>query len=80
MTHVKNANHPDKESLAMLIIDRFEGEYAVIETDSGMINVPRSEIPPSVKEGDVLRIIIDTDETASRKERIEGLMDKVFRK
>ena len=64
----------------MLIIDRFEGEFAVIEADSGMINIPRSEIPPSAKEGDVLRFIIDSDETTSRKERIEGLMDKVFKK
>ncbi len=38
----------------MNIIDRFEGEYAVIETDGGIINVLRSELPENAAEGDVL--------------------------
>ena len=38
----------------MNIIDRFEGEFAVVETDSGMIDVPRAELPENAAEGDVL--------------------------
>ena len=63
----------------MLIIDRFEGDFAVIETDNGMIDIPRSELPTGAKEGDVLRLVIDTDGTESRKERIDGMMARLFK-
>ena len=63
----------------MLIIDRFEGDFAVIETDEGMINIPRSDLPTGAKEGDILRLVIDTDGTETRKKRIAGMMDKLFK-
>lgn len=40
----------------MTIIDRFEGEYAVLETDSGMKNVPRDILPEEAREGDVVEL------------------------
>ncbi|MGN0615676.1 DUF3006 domain-containing protein [Ruminococcus flavefaciens] len=40
----------------MTIIDRFEGEYAVLETDSGMKNVPRDILPEESREGDVVEL------------------------
>jgi hypothetical protein len=40
----------------MTIIDRFEGEYAVLETDSGMKNVPRDMLPEESREGDVVEL------------------------
>ncbi|MCR4637700.1 DUF3006 domain-containing protein [Ruminococcus sp.] len=40
----------------MTIIDRFEGEYAVLETDSGMKTVPRDMLPDGACEGDVLEV------------------------
>lgn len=64
----------------MLIIDRFEGDFAVIETDNGMLNVPRSELPTGAKEGDILRLVIDVDGTESRKERIDGMMERLFKR
>ena len=63
----------------MLIIDRFEGDFAVVETDNGMLNIPRSELPASAKEGDTLRLIIDADNTNARKKRIDGAMNKLFK-
>ena len=63
----------------MLIIDRFEGDYAVVETDKGMINIPRSDLPTNAKEGDTLRIIIDVDDTVARKNRINGMMKDLFK-
>ncbi len=36
-------------------IERFEGEFAVIETDEGFLNVLRSALPADAKEGDILR-------------------------
>ncbi len=40
----------------MTIIDRFEGEYAVLETDSGMKIVPRDMLPEESREGDVVEL------------------------
>ncbi len=62
----------------MLIIDRFEGNFAVVETDSGMVNIPKADMPNGAKEGDILNIVIDSCETASRKKRIEGKMNRLF--
>ena len=63
----------------MLIIDRFEGDFAVVETDMGMMNIPKSELPTDAREGDVLRISVDADETQGRKQRISAMMDKLFK-
>ncbi|MGE6600083.1 DUF3006 domain-containing protein [Bacillus proteolyticus] len=65
------------------IIDRFEGELAVIEMKSIIIDVPRSKLPSSAKEGDVLIIeddkyTIDKKETDKRKREIQNLIDKLF--
>ena len=62
----------------MLIIDRFEGNFAVIETSDGMVNIPISDIPPNSKEGDILFMTVDSDTTKQRKRRIDGLMDSLF--
>jgi hypothetical protein len=63
----------------MLIIDRFEGGFAVVETNAGMISIPRADLPANVKEGDALKIIIDADETKYRKRRIECKMRNLFK-
>ena len=64
----------------MLIIDRFEGEFAIVETDSGMVNIPITELPKNAKEGNVLKLSIDKDSTAQRKKHIKNLMNEVFKK
>ena len=76
--HAELANHRVKECI-MLIIDRFEGNYAVVEINSEMISIPKSVLPSNAKEGDVLKIIIDDNETDKRKKHIENLMNKVFK-
>lgn len=38
----------------MIIIDRIEGDFAVVETDSGMMDIPLSQLPEGSHEGDVL--------------------------
>lgn len=56
-----------------LIIDRFEGNYAVCEDDGAPALLPRASLPPSAAEGDVLipteegGFIIDAFHTAMRK-------------
>lgn len=60
-----------------VIIDRFEGNYAVCEKENReMINIHKSKIPTAAKEGDALSIdsdiiTIDIAETAARKKQVE---------
>ena len=63
----------------MIIIDRFEGDKAILEVDTGHVDIPISKLPKGAKEGDVLRFVIDTDETNNRKQRIDGMMNKLFK-
>jgi len=62
-----------------VIIDRFEGNFAVVELpDKTTVNMPKKIIPEEAKEGDVLCIEIDKAETSNRKERIEKLMNQLW--
>jgi hypothetical protein len=62
-----------------IIIDRFEGDYAVVEmSDMTMANMPISLIPEGAKEGDVLTISIDKTKTEKRKRRMEKLMNDLW--
>ena len=62
-----------------VIIDRFEGQYAVVELDNGdFVDMPRSALPSLADEGDVITIEIDEQATDQRRKRIEGLMDTLF--
>lgn len=61
-----------------VIIDRFEGDYAVVELDVGKcVNIPKILIPDA-KEGDVIKIIIDRETTEERKKQIQELVNNVF--
>ena len=62
----------------MLIIDRFEGDKAVVESSDGIIEISKSEIPNNAKEGDVLKIIVDKDETTTRRQAIKELSKELF--
>jgi hypothetical protein len=63
----------------MLIIDRFEGDFAVVETSDGFINIPRIDIPNNSREGDVLIVGVDKDESDARKKRIGSMMNSLFK-
>lgn len=60
-------------------IDRFEGEYAIVELeDREMVEIPRIILPPGAKEGDILNISIDEDETEIRRRRIQAKFNSLF--
>jgi len=62
-----------------ITIDRFEGNYAVVELESKkMIEIPLEIIPSGAKEGTVLEIIINHEETKKRKEETDKLMDELW--
>lgn len=65
----------------MLIIDRFEGEYALIEMNRKIFHIPKSLLPKGAKEGDVIQIQVTIDKKATddRKKETHGLADDLFK-
>ena len=70
------------------IIDRFEGDMAVLEMpDGAMRTLPRASLPQGARAGDALRldeagnpIALDPEETRRRQAEVRALMDKLFRR
>jgi hypothetical protein len=64
----------------VLIIDRFEGDWAVIECGEITFNFPRSLLPQDVKESDVITISISVDQTLTkeRQQKDEEMMKGFF--
>ena len=65
----------------MIIIDRFEGEFAVCEEDGVMKDIPIASVDSCAKEGDVLvfcngAYVIDSNKTEERKKRAVALFEK----
>lgn len=66
----------------ILVIDRFEGKYAILESQDKapiIFNFPRHLLPQEAKEGTVLNINISIDqkETKKRKDKIQNLLSKL---
>lgn len=65
------------------IIDRFEDELAVIETQNDMIWIARKELPAEAGEGDLVKKlaegwIVDKQASISRKKQIEKLAEELW--
>ena len=66
------------------IVDRIEGEFAVVEYDTKMVDIPLTDLPHGIKVGDVITlhsdstITIDEKGTKIRKERIAKLMSELW--
>lgn len=61
-----------------VIIDRIEGNYAVVEISKGKMVTVSKELFAGANEGDVVEITVLKKETEERKKKIEKLMDNVF--
>lgn len=66
------------------IVDRFEGEFAVIELENKkIINIEKNKIPIETMVGDVLNIdnyiTINLAETEKRKKHIEKLSENLWK-
>ena len=64
----------------MYIVDRLEGDWAVVEGEKQTFNLPRKLLPGEVREGDVIRITVEIDHeaTRSRERKVKQLMEEVF--
>lgn len=61
-----------------ITIDRFEGDFAIIELpDKSFLNIPRKLFDGAV-EGDVVDITINAAETELRRKNVKKLMDELF--
>ena len=69
-----------------LIIDRFEGSYAICEdNDQKFFAIEISELPQGAKEGDVLDVddaegtlSINVEATAQKRSKLKKLQDKLI--
>lgn len=62
----------------MLTIDRFEGEFALLEADGVMLRLPRALVPADAREGDLLTIQIDQERTTARRAMLKQKMQLLF--
>ena len=62
-------------------IDRFEGEFAVIVTSEGTMNIRRDMLPAAAQEGDVIRYEngLCTLDNVKTNELREGVEEKIRR-
>jgi hypothetical protein len=63
------------------VIDRFEGDFAVLLFNASGIKVdmPRVLLPPGAGEGDILAVTfeVDREETCRQRQKIEALLKKL---
>lgn len=64
----------------MLVIDRFEGEYALIEINRKIFHIPKTLLPKDAREGDVIviNIAVDKKATEKKKKSMSKLADSIF--
>ncbi len=61
-------------------IDRFEGDFAVVELPCGkMIDCPKALLPDNAKEGSVISISVDEAATSEKLKKNTERMNKLFR-
>lgn len=77
-------NYLNKNSNPMYTLDRFEGNFAVLENRNTkeITDIPISNIPFDAKEGDILKLfngsyVIDYEETSIVSDRIRNKMDNL---
>ena len=68
----------------MTVIDRFEGGYAVLVSESGSITIPKEQLPPEAAEGDVLihkndSYLINKEATAKKRRQTQSRLRKLIK-
>ncbi|RJO62295.1 DUF3006 domain-containing protein [candidate division WS5 bacterium] len=63
------------------VIDRLEGDFAVILADSELLNIPKRMLPEGSKEGDVVYITItgEREEAKAQENLAKDLLNEVLR-
>lgn len=67
-------------------VDRFEGDFVVLETEDGMRNIPRANAPAMIGEGMVVEyeddhiLRIDLEETERRENELRRRFERILGK
>ena len=61
-----------------VILDRYEGDYAVVELESGELVNMRRMLAMNAEEGDIIELRILEKETDERKAYIQNLANQLF--
>ena len=69
----------------MTILERFEGDIAVLETENGILNIPGHQLPKDAREGDILvrsenGWMTDKAATAARRAAMKNKLRRRIRK
>ena len=63
-----------------IIVDRFEGDCAVVELEDGsVIDCPKALLPTNAKEGSIINITVDENATNEKLQRVTERMNKLFK-
>lgn len=67
----------------MIIIDRIEGDYAILEAEEEMLQIAVSELPAEAGEGDILTLtdagwMVDAAATQERREALAALRRRML--
>ncbi len=67
-----------EEKATFWVIDRIEHDLAVVEIAEGKtVAIPLTSLPDGVKEGNVIRLMIDREEEARRKKKLRSLFNRL---
>ena len=64
----------------MFIVDRIEGNIAVVEFEDTYLDIPLNCLKEEISEGDVLYLTVDKEETEHRKMSTKARLDRLFNK
>ncbi|MGI6412794.1 MAG: DUF3006 domain-containing protein [Syntrophomonadaceae bacterium] len=67
-----------------VVIDRLEGEYAVLDIQGKIENIKKNQLPPDAREGDILvkkdgQWIIDRKSREKTKQAIDHLAGELWK-
>ncbi len=63
-----------------IVIDRFEGNFAVVELPGDKtVSLPKELLPENAKEGSILSIVLDETETDKKLRKNTERMKKLFK-
>lgn len=60
----------------MIVVDRIEGDQAVLDVGGRTVDVPLSELPPDVREGTRLTFVVAPVDTSAADARLARLRAK----
>ncbi len=68
-----------------MVVDRIEGDFAVVENEGIMLDIPLSQLPCDAKGGDMISFsngvyIVDNKTADEQRAEISARLDKLFKR